>query len=183
MEKMTKAEMIDFLKGMNQKTKILEEEKRLLRGSVETMEEAIARNNFSHNGDETGIVAQGFSPGKVFRVLLNSQRDIEEETRAMVLHMRDIYEKEDQISFVRRCLLEIDITEQLLIREAYLNDVVMEQLTAKFCMSRSQLYRKLHKAVDNLVGIYNASCQGQKSFRAQRLISEVIPYMPEGSIA
>lgn len=183
MERMTRAEMIDFLKGMNKKTQILEDEKKRLRGSVETMEEAIERNNFSHKTDESGIMTQGFSPDKVFRVLLNSQRDIEEETRAMVLHMRDIYEKEDQISFVRRCLLEIDTTEQLLIRDAYLNDIVVEQLASKFCMSRSQLYRKLQKAVDNLLKIYNASCLNQKSFRAQRLISEVIPYMPEGSIA
>ena len=183
MERMTKAEMIDFLKNMNRKERILADEKKRLRGSVETPEEAIERNNFSRSTDESGIVAQGFSPDKVFRVLLNSQRDIEEETRSMVLHLRNIYEKEDQISFVRRCLLEIDTTEQLLIREAYMNDVVVEQLVSKFCMSRSQLYRKLHKAVDNLVEIYNASCQDQTSFRAQRLISEVIPYMPKGSIA
>ena len=174
--------MIGFLKGMNQKARILEDEKKRLRGSVETMEEAIERNNFSHGGDESGIKTPGFSPDKVFRVLLNSQRDIDEDTRAMVLHMRDIYEKEDQISFVRRCLLEIDTTGQLLIQEAYMNDVVVERLVSKFSMSRSQLYRKLHKAVEDLVEIYNASCQSQKSFRAQRLINEVIPYMPEGSI-
>ena len=155
MERMTKAEMIDFLKNMNRKERILADEKKRLRGSVETLEEAIERNNFSRSTDESGIVAQGFSPDKVFRVLLNSQRDIEEETRSMVLHLRNIYEKEDQISFVRRCLLELDTTEQLLIREAYMNDVVVERLVSKFCMSRSQLYRKLHKAVDNLVEIYN----------------------------
>ena len=36
---------------------------------------------------------------------------------------------------------------------------------------------------DNLVKIYNASCHEVSSFRAQRLINEVIPYMPEGSFA
>ena len=183
MEKMSKAEMIDFLKGMNQKTQILEEEKRRLRRSVETMEEAISRNNFSHKGDESGITTPGFSPDKVLRVLLDSQRDIEEETRSMVIHMRDIYEKEDQISYIKRCLLDMDTLDQMLIREAYMNDVVVEQLVTRFCMSRSQLYRKLHKAVDKLVEIYNASCQTQCSFRAERLITEVTPYMPEGSIA
>ena len=78
MERMTKAEMIDFLKNMNRKERILADEKKRLRGSVETLEEAIERNNFSRSTDESGIVAQGFSPDKVFRVLLNSQRDIEE---------------------------------------------------------------------------------------------------------
>ena len=72
MEKMTEDEMIEFLKGMNRREQILEEEKKRLRGSVETMEEAIERNNFAHHGDESGINTPGFSPDKVLRVLLNS---------------------------------------------------------------------------------------------------------------
>ena len=95
MNRMTKEEMIEFLKGMDQRRQILEEEKRRVRGSVETLEEAIQRNNFSRNADESGIIASGFSPDKVLRVLLNSERDIEEETRAMVKRMREILETED----------------------------------------------------------------------------------------
>ena len=183
MEKMTKDEMIEFLKGMEKREKILQEEKASLRGSVETLEEAITRNNFAHHDDGSGIVASGFAPDKVLRILLNSQRDIEDETRAMVLRMRDIYEKEDQINYVRKCLLKMGIQDQYLIREAYFNDMVMEKLVTRFNISRSQIYRKLHKAVENLVKIYNASCHEVSSFRAQRLINEVIPYMPEGSFA
>ena len=93
--------MIEFLKGMEKREKILQEEKVILRSSVETLEEAIARNNFAHHDDGSGIVASGFAPDKVLRILLNSQRDIEDETRAMVLRMRDIYEKEDQINYQR----------------------------------------------------------------------------------
>ena len=40
-------EMIEFLKGMEKREKILQEEKVILRSSVETLEEAIARNNFT----------------------------------------------------------------------------------------------------------------------------------------
>ncbi len=43
-------------------------------------------------------MASGFAPDKVLRILLNSQRDIEDETRAMVLRMRDIYEKEETMA-------------------------------------------------------------------------------------
>lgn len=183
MEKMTKAEMIDFLKGMNKRAKLLEEEKRRIRGSVETLEEAIERNNFARHGDETGISTPGFSPDKVLRALLNSQRDIEEETRNMVYQMRDIYEKEDQINFVRRCLLQMETKEQDLIREVYINDTVIDKLVPKMNISRSQLYRYLQRAMDNLLHIYNASCHEFVSIRAKRLISEVVPFMPEGSIA
>ena len=183
MNKMTKAEMVEFLKGMELRSKILKEEKRQLLGSVETMDEAIKRNSFSHADNGSGSTSAGFAPDKVLRVLLSSQRDIEEETRAMVLHMRDIYEKEDQIRFVRHCLLQMESSDQHLIREAYLKDVLIDQLGYRLCLSRSQVYRRLQRAVDHLVEIYNASCQEISSFRAQRLIREVIPYMPEGSIA
>ena len=43
MKKMTRQEMIEFLRGMNLKQKWLEEEKRRLKDSIETMEEAIER--------------------------------------------------------------------------------------------------------------------------------------------
>ncbi len=43
MNRMTKTEMVEFLKGMELRSKILKEEKRQLLGSVETMEEAIMR--------------------------------------------------------------------------------------------------------------------------------------------
>ena len=57
MNRMTKEEMIEFLKGMDQRRRILEEEKQRVRGSVETLEEAIQRNNFSRNSDESGIIS------------------------------------------------------------------------------------------------------------------------------
>lgn len=88
MEKMTKDEMIEFLKGMEKREKILQKEKAILRGSVETLEEAIARNNFAHHDDGSGITTPGFAPDKVLHILLNSQRDIEDETRAMVLRIK-----------------------------------------------------------------------------------------------
>ena len=183
MEKMTKDEMIEFLKGMNRREQILEEEKKRLRGSVETMEEAIERNNFAHHGDESGINTPGFSPDKVLRVLLNSQRDIEEETRNMVFQMRDIYEQQDKINFVRRCLLKMEAQDQHLLREVYINDSAVEVVASKMCLSRSYFYKLLHKALGSLLSIYNASCHEQTSIRARRLISEVITYMPEGSLA
>ena len=115
MEKMTKKEMIAFLKGMDKRKEYLENKKSRLKGSVETLEEAIQRNTFSKPDDDAGVVSGTFSPDKVFRVLLNSQRDIEEETKSMVYRMRDIYTAEDQIDFVRYCLLQLQ--KLLLIRE------------------------------------------------------------------
>ena len=73
MDKMTRTEMISFLKGMTKKQAYLEEEKQRIKGSVESLEEAIERNNFSRNHDDSGIIAGTFSPDKIFRVLLNSQ--------------------------------------------------------------------------------------------------------------
>ena len=183
METMTKPEMIEFLKGMDRRDQLLEDEKKRLRCSVETMEEAIERNNFAHHGDESGITMPGFSPDKVLRVLLNSQRDIEEETRNMVYRLRDIYEQQDQINFVRRCLMKMEVRDQQLLREVYINDSAVEVVASKMCLSKSYSYKLLQNALCSLLSIYNASCHEQTSIRARRLISEVVPYMPEGSFA
>ena len=47
MNTMTRDEMIEFLKGMDCRKKLLDEEKSRIRGSVETMQEAIYRNKLS----------------------------------------------------------------------------------------------------------------------------------------
>lgn len=101
----------------------------------------------------------------------------------MVCRMRDIYEQEDQIRFVWRCLRQMKIREQYLIREAYINDVIIEKFGKTLNISKSHLYRQLNKAMDNLLDIYNHSCHQVSSIRAERLIKDVLPYMPEGSIA
>lgn len=183
MERMTRAEMITFLRGMNRKQEFLEEEKRRLRGSIETMEEAIARNTFSRKADEGTASSPGFSPDKVLRILLNSERDIEEQTKAMVYRMRDLYEEEDQIEYIRRLILQMDGKDQRLLNEVYIQDVVVDQAHEKLGMSRSNLYRLLQRAVQRLLDRYNAGCKDTYSSKAQRLIREVNPFMPEGSIA
>ena len=183
MEKMTKDEMIEFLKGMEKREKILQEEKAILRGSVETLEEAITRNNFAHHDDGSGIVASGFAPDKVLRILLNSQRDIEDETRAMVLRMRDIYAAEDQIDYVCRCLYRLDGQDQYLINEVYVKDVIMDQLTNILNMSRSNVYRLLSRALERLLCMYNEGCQSAESYKADRLMADIRPYLPAGCIA
>ena len=87
---MTRQEMIEFLRGMNMKQAWLEEEKRRLKGTIETMEDAIVRNTFSKNNDESGILSSGFCADKVLKILLSSERDIEEQTKLMVYRMRGI---------------------------------------------------------------------------------------------
>ena len=62
MEKMTKKEMIAFLKGMDKRKEYPENEKSRLKGSVETLEEAIQRNTFSKPDDDAGVVSGTFSP-------------------------------------------------------------------------------------------------------------------------
>ncbi len=71
MEKMTKTEMIEFLKGMNRKEKVLEEEKKALRSSVETMEEAIIRNSFAKSVDTASPSSSAFSTDRVLKILLS----------------------------------------------------------------------------------------------------------------
>ena len=183
MNKMTKGEMIQFLRGMNRRKQILEDEMRRLRGSVETFGEAIQRNTFSRNEDMSGIIASGFSPDKVLRILLNSERDIEEETRSMVIRMRQIYEMEDQLDFVRWCLFQIPAREQQVIQEIYVNDGLIDTLAKQMSLSKSYMYKFLARAMEDLLSVYNSRCESKQNARAERLIRDVTPYMPEGSLA
>ena len=172
MEKMTREEMIEFLKGMDCRKKLLDEEKRRIRGSVETLQEAIYRNNFARHDDGSGITAAGFSPDKVFRVLMNSERDIEIEARNMVFQMKTIYEREDQLDHVRRCLMKMKAQDQYLLNEVYVKDNLVETLVGKMHYSRSHLYRKLQKALDRLLDMYNSTCRQTGNYKTERLIPE-----------
>ena len=183
MKKMEKEEMVEFLKGMKRWQQILNEEKDQLKGSVETLEEAIHRNTFSRKADDSGIRAPGFSPDKVLHILLNSQRDILEEMRSMVNRLRRIYETEDQIDFVRCCLLQIPPREQQVIRGIYFNGILIDSLAKSMDLSRSYLYKLLQKALDDLLAVYNSRCEAEPYEKADRLVREAMQYMPEGSIA
>ncbi len=183
MEKMTKDEMIQFLKGMRKQKEYLETEKDRLKGSVETLEEAIQRNSFSRKADDSGVISGSFSADKVLHVLLNSQRDIEEETRSMVKRMQEIYMVEDRMDLVNSCLLQIPVREQSLITEFYINDVVIETLSKKTNLSPSYFYRILRSGMRKLLDLYNRRCETAKYVKAERLIREVKPFMPEGSMA
>ena len=183
MNTMTRDEMIEFLKGMDCRKKLLDEEKSRIRGSVETMQEAIYRNNFARHDDGSGVTASGFSPDKVFRVLMNSERDIEVEARNMVIQMKAVYEREDQLDHVRRCLMKMKVQDQYLLNEVYVKDNLVDSLTGKLHYSRSHLYRMLQKALDQLLDLYNSTCQQTCSYKADRLLKELRPYLPEGSLA
>ena len=180
---MTRDEMIEFLKGMDRRKKLLDEEKSRIRGSVETMQEAIYRNNFARHDDGSGVTASGFSPDKVFRVLMNSQRDIEIEARNMANQMLAVYEREDQLDHVRRCILKMGVQEQYLLNEVYVKDKLVETLVGKMHYSRSHLYRMLQKALDQLLDLYNSTCLQTESYKTNRLKKELLPFMPEGSLS
>ena len=182
MERMNCREMVEFLKEMEKKQDFLKEEHKRLKNSIETMEEAIRRNTFSKRMDDIGTISGLFSADKVLRILLNSERDIEEETKRMVMRMMDIYTEEEKIEYVRRCLMKMDMQDQFLLREAYINDVMVEHLVLKMNMSKSNLYRLLQRAVERLVKTYNANCGETQSGKAQRLFREVSPFMTEGGL-
>ena len=182
MERMTREEMADFLRNMKARQAALKEEKGQLLGSVETLEEAIKRNSFARM-DSDGSGFQGFNPDKVLKVLLDSQRDIEEETRYMAKRMHFIYEMEDQIDYVEDCLFRLEEAERKLLMEAYVKGGVIDQMADKFGYSRSYFYKKLNRTLDKLVSVYNKNCRTALYMKADRLLKELLPYMPEGSFA
>ena len=183
METMTKDQMVQFLRGMNAKKQFLSDEKKRLKGSIESLEEAISRNSFARKDDNLGTSSGCVNTDKVLHVLLNSRRDIEEETRNCVIRMHDIYAAEDQIDYVCRCLYRLDGQDQYLINEVYVKDVIMDQLTNILNMSRSNIYRLLSRALERLLCMYNEGCKSAESYKADRLMADIRPYLPAGCTA
>ena len=60
---------------------------------------------------------------------------------------------------------------------------LVDTLVGKMHYSRSHLYRKLQKALDQLLDLYNSTCRQTGSYKAERLIKELRPFMPEGSLS
>ena len=70
-----------------------------------------------------------------------------------------------------------------MIRGLYLNDMLIDTLAKQMSLSKSYMYKLLGRAMDNLLSVYNSRCETRPYARAERLIRDVTPYMPEGSIA
>ena len=174
--------MVRFLRGMESRVRFLESEKKLILSTVESMEEAIERNTFARHDDNVGPVQTSFSPDKIFRVLLNARRDVEEETKEMVVRMKDICLAEDQIEYVKRCMFRLGGEESYALSEVYIKGVSTEVFSLSLSMSKSSLYRLLRSALGNLLEIYNSGCRMAPCRRAERLMRDLSEYLPGGYI-
>lgn len=176
MDKMNRKQMINFLRDMEKRKETLKAEKVRIRSSVESMEEAIHRNTFSHM-DNVGSFTPGYNPDKVLHILLNSERDTEEETRSMVGQMQVIYEMEDEISYVQQCILCLPGIDRELITEVFIGNGNVKEMAGGYGYCPSYFYSKLNASVDRLVAMYNKDCEHENGERAERFKNEVRPYM------
>ena len=183
MEKMTKKEMIDFLRGFKRKKALLAEDKEKIVKSVETLEEAIRRNTFSRNADATGITSPGFSTDKVLRILIRAANDVEEETEDMIRMMGVILGQEDELNYVESCIAKVQRDKQFLIREVYLNENVIDNLTVRLNRCRTSLYKDLQIGMDQLLDIYNSHCEEMHYIREEKLARQLAPYFTDRRLA
>jgi len=79
--------------------------------------------------------------------------------------------------------MKMKVQDQYLLNEVYVKDNLVDSLTGKLHYSRSHLYRMLQKALDQLLDLYNSTCHQACSYKADRLLKELRPYLPEGSLA
>lgn len=172
MEKMNRKQMIDFLRDMKKRKEALSDEKIRIRSSAETMEEAIRRNTFIHS-DNDGSSTHGYDTDKVLHILLNSERDIEEEKRSMVLQMHVIYEIQDKINYIQQCILLLPGADRKIITEVLIDDENVGKMADKYGFCLSHFYEKLNQSVDRLVDLYNQGCEHAGCGSADRFILEV----------
>ena len=97
----------------------------------------------------------------------------------MALCLHEIYLKEDQNDFIRALLLRLNGQEQFLISEIYIKNGAPDRVAKTLCMSRSNIYRLLQLALSHLLNLYNESCAAAACRRADRLLTELGPFLAE----
>ena len=172
MQEMNRNEMIDFLRKINDRSRLLTQERERLQKTAMTMNDAIEVNTFKKFDGEGGSGHFG-SPDKVLRILLASFKDVSDDRRDLALRMQAIYEKEEEIRYVRRCVGRLEVEEKILVTEAYINNELGESMVARTGMCMASLYKTLNGIIDRLVVIYNAGCQSVKSENAENMWREL----------
>ena len=183
MREMTAEEMIEFLRDLNMKKAYLAEEKLRIEKSVESLDEAIRRNTFSKKGDDLGIMNGGYNTDKVLKILLDSLKDIDEETRSSAVSLYNILVQEDEIEALEECLSRLGTREMKLLKEVYIQGSSAELISDEMGLSFGYAYRIMRKAVKKLVGLYNSKCEGFIPKKARKLAADLYPYYPEVGIA
>lgn len=151
--------MIRFLRGLRAAQQDLREQRLRQRRCVESREESIRRLTFSRGHADPEPVFTGYSTDKVFRILMNSERDLREEVEDILEILEIIDRKEDEIQFVRRCLAELPGWQQSLLTGLYIDGEGAEHMMDKLCVGRTSLYHMAREALGALLRIYNAGCE------------------------
>jgi len=178
MEKMNRKQMIEFLRDMNKKKEVLDAEKTRILSSVETIEAAIKGNTYSHPDNIGAGFIRGYDPDKVLKILLNSERDIQEEIRCVVTQMESIYEIEDMINSVRHCLILLSGSDGKMISEVFIEHKKVSAIAEDYSFCQTYFYTRLNQAVDRLVNLYNSECERSGNERAEHFRRDIYPYMP-----
>lgn len=151
---MTQAAMEDLLYSMgNFKQESFFKRQELL-SHVESFEESIIRNTFSKPVD-TIISSNHGSKDKIYKIYTKSREDFDKQMDDVSDELLKIYEKEDLIRFVKKCMRRMPLFQEMALTELYIEGMRLDEYCKRHYMSRPEASRLQRNALKNLLVIYN----------------------------
>ena len=171
MKKMKETEMVRFLKDMAAMERHIKIELNQLQSQVESIEGAIERRNFP-SVDYTDIrVQKDLETDHTLQVLLDAREDVNRELRNLELRRQELYQKEDQMHLVRRCLSRLPYDAQDILICSFIKGEGWRMYIRRKCICQSYYYKLRRDAVTDLCDIYNLEIEQMMFLEQKRLTS------------
>ena len=155
LRKMNETEMVRFLKDMGVMEHHIKRELNQLQNQVETIEGAIERRNYPSLDYSDVRVQQDMDTDRTLQVLLDARADVDRELRNLELRKQELYQKEDQMHLVRRCLSRLPYDAQDILICSFIKGEGWRVYIRRKCICQSYYYKLRRDAVSDLCEIYN----------------------------
>ncbi|MDD3369644.1 MAG: hypothetical protein PHP50_12315 [Lachnospiraceae bacterium] len=156
LEPMKEAELIDYLKEMEYGKRCLEQNKKNIYHEIETQEESIRRNSFRSVGSDLPAASgHGTIKDKVYKILMQSYRNIERQVEDAAARLLELNEQEEKMQFVRQCIRMLPLNQSSIIESQFIKRQGWEVYAKNYHISKASIYRIRKTALQNLLVIYN----------------------------
>lgn len=161
LDAMTEQQMADYLQEMNRLEERIGNRRKEIYREVETIEECIERNTF-FRGNGEGNSSGHYRGDAVYRILMRTYRDYEEQIEQINQELLQMLEEEEKIRYIRNCLWKLPMKQSEILLDLYVNGMKWEKYAKRNYVSRATVFRNRKTALKNLLVIYNLRFAKQK---------------------
>ena len=161
--------MVRFLKDMAAMERHIKIELNQLQNQVESIEGAIERRNFPSVDYSDIRIQKDLETDHTLQVLLDAREDVDRELRNLELRRQELYQKEDQMHLIRRCLSRLPYDAQDILICSFIKGEGWRMYIRRKCICQSYYYKLRRDAVTDLCDIYNLEVEQMMFLEQKRL--------------